>query len=237
MKLGGTYQGGKIYIQNPKVDSSTFCVTKVIVNKQVIPFQKESAFAIPLDSMNLKTGDSIDIAIVHHSGCMPKVLQKRIEPQTQTTLFDLTVDSTGLIKWKTKNEESALPLVIETFKWNRWVKVGEVDGKGGSGENNYSFTVHFHSGTNRFRIKKRNMNNQYVLSNTVDFPQPAYHIKVIKHTILSEISFNKETEYELYDQEGNLVKSGFGKTIDCIVLPRGDYFLNFDNETTEIVKE
>lgn len=53
-----------------------------------------------------------------------------------------------------KNEINNLTYTIEQFRWNKWIKVGEVDGKGGIQENTYSFQTQPHSGLNKFRVKQ-----------------------------------------------------------------------------------
>ena len=42
--------------------------------------------------------------------------------------------------------------VVEQYRWNKWVAVGEVAGKGSGGENSYEFQVSPHSGENTVRI-------------------------------------------------------------------------------------
>ena len=46
-----------------------------------------------------------------------------------------------------------------------------------------------------------------------------------------------ETMYEIYDQYGNIVKKGFGSKLDVSNLPKGGYFLNYDNKMGEFVKK
>lgn len=46
-----------------------------------------------------------------------------------------------------------------------------------------------------------------------------------------------ETMYEIYDQYGNIVKKGFGNKVDVSNLPKGGYFLNYDNKMGEFVKK
>ncbi|HRG38224.1 MAG TPA: T9SS type A sorting domain-containing protein, partial [Bacteroidia bacterium] len=60
--------------------------------------------------------------------------------------------------------------------------------------------------------------------------------------VTKEINFTSnnapvETMYEIYDQFGNIVKRGFGKTIDVSNLTKGAYYLNFDNKMGEFIKK
>ena len=43
--------------------------------------------------------------------------------------------------------------------------------------------------------------------------------------------------YEIYDQYGNVVKKGFGSSIDVSNLPKGGYFLNYDKNMAEFIKK
>jgi hypothetical protein len=49
--------------------------------------------------------------------------------------------------------------------------------------------------------------------------------------VKDEIIFTAETLYEIYDSYGNIVKKGFGKTVDVSNLPKGIYYINYDNST------
>jgi hypothetical protein len=46
-----------------------------------------------------------------------------------------------------------------------------------------------------------------------------------------------ETMYEIYDQYGNIVKKGYGSKVDVSNLPKGGYYLNFDNKMGEFTKK
>ena len=56
---------------------------------------------------------------------------------------------------------------------------------------------------------------------------------------ISFVSLDKpyETMYEIYDQYGNVVKRGFGSSVDASNLAKGGYFLNYDNKMGEFIKK
>ena len=58
-------------------------------------------------------------------------------------------------------------------------------------------------------------------------------------TTISFVAADKPTEtmYEIYDQYGNVVKRGFGSSIDATNLTKGGYFLNYDNKMAEFIKK
>jgi hypothetical protein len=236
MTLNGHYMNKNIYIENP-MENPGFCVQKIVVNGKEISFEKTTAFTISLDSMNFKTGDSVIIEIVHKADCMPKILADNYDPKIKIDFTSLKIDSNAVIHWTTKNEINKLKFNVEQYKWNRWVKVGEVDGIGGVQENEYAFKITPHSGENRFRIKQLLLNGHYQCSSGVLFISNLKQVKLKSGSIKDKIEFDSETDYELYDQYGILLKKGRGKTIDTQQLLRGDYYVNYDNQTGEVLKE
>ncbi|CAG5086632.1 hypothetical protein [Parvicella tangerina] len=74
--LEGHYQGVNIYIQNPFSSSgNSFCVKKVTMNDSTINVTlNASAFEIKLSELNLETGDSVRIEILHQTDCLPKAI-------------------------------------------------------------------------------------------------------------------------------------------------------------------
>ena len=45
------------------------------------------------------------------------------------------------------------------------------------------------------------------------------------------IIFSAETNYELYNAYGQIIKRGFGNTADLSNLPKGDYYISYDSTT------
>lgn len=236
--LEGRFDGRNIYIQNPFAPNGVgFCVTQALVNGEEVKDVASSAFEIPLRSMGFKKGDSLHVELIHGGGCMPKVLNPEPAPRISTfDIVSISIDTSGLLNWKTKNEEARLPFIVEQFRWNKWVKVGEVDGIGGPEENHYSFKVKLHSHMNSVRVKQVDYRNQPHISKTVQVDAGGAICEIGPRKIETEVTFSSETAYEVYDSHGNMLKRGFGKTIDCRKLPRGAYYLNYDNQTTEFIK-
>jgi hypothetical protein len=52
----------------------------------------------------------------------------------------------------------------------------------------------------------------------------------------SGVDFTGETGYEVYDAYGVVVKKGFGKQVKIDNLPKGQYYLCYDNTMTEFKK-
>lgn len=234
IELNGSYQGYNIYVQNPfppcgPVDTCP-CVYKVLVNGiQTKDDIMAPAFQIDLSHYNFKIGDSLTIDIFHTSDCHPKVLSIHHGRKNVMEISPLTIDANGVLHWKTKNENGLFPFIIESYCWNKWVKLGEVDGKGDSLLNEYSFTILQHSGENVIRIKQQNKPVSESISFTSKIPEIKYEVDKLSKIM----NFTEETYYEIYNEDGDLLKKGRERHVNLESLKHGNYYLNYDRFTVE----
>jgi len=243
--LEGNYQGKNLYVQNPFGSGGIgFCVTEVLVNGNITTDEvNSSAFEIDFKPHKLEVGDKVEIKVKHKDDCKPKVLNPEVlKPKSTFEVIAMTVDKDGNLKWSTKSETGKLSFAVEQFRWNKWVKVGEVDGIGTPSTNNYSFKVTPHSGKNQVRVRQTDYTGQPRLSKPVDFISSIPEVTFAPVKVSKEITFvtsekPTETMYEIYDQYGNVVKRGFGSSIDASNLTKGGYFLNYDNKMGEFIKK
>jgi len=248
--LEGTYQGSNLYIQNPFAESGVgFCIVDVKVNDQTsIDEISSSAFEIDFSSYSVQKGESVVIKIIYKSDCSPRVINPEVIRSSSTYVVkNIKVDGDGVLNWSTSSESGSLPYYIEQFRWNKWIKVGEVKGIGVSGDHNYTFKTTPHSGPNKFRIKQ------------IDFTKKARESKEVRllrsntsevfianedvSKIETTIKFKKEdgalveTMYEVTDQYGSLVRKGYGKEVDVKSLNKGIYYVSYDNKVEMIEKK
>ncbi len=243
--LEGNYQGKNLYIQNPFAASGIgFCVQEVKVNGQTTTDEfLSSAFEIDFRNLQLKVGDKVEVKIIHKDDCNPKVLNPEVlKPKSTFEVVSISVDKDLFLKWSTKSETGKLTFTVEQFRWNKWVKVGEVEGKGTPEVNSYSFKVVPHSGKNQYRVKQVDYTGQPKLSKTVDYMGNSKEITFAPAKVSKEITFSAdktpiETMYEIFDQFGNIVKRGYSSIIDAANLPKGAYYLNYDNKMAEFIKK
>ncbi|HEV7230022.1 MAG TPA: hypothetical protein VGO45_01765 [Bacteroidia bacterium] len=241
--LDGNYQGKNLYVQNPFGNAGVgFCVTEVSVNGNVTTDEiASSAFEIDLKNFQLKLGDPVEVKIKYKGDCQgkPKVLNPEVlKPKSTYEVIKMDVGTEGSIKFTTKGESGKLAFIIEEYRWNKWVKVGEVEGLGTNGPNDYTFKAVLHSGENKFRLKQLDYSGTPRYSKEIKVASPTPKITFAPVKVSSEITFTGgETMYEIYDQYGNMVKKGFGATIDCKNLPKGAYYLNYDNSTGDFLKK
>ncbi len=236
----GKFQNKNIYIQNAFGSNGVgFCTTEIKVNGKITTDEiNSSAFEIDLASMNIKTGQKVTIEIIHKNDCVPVVLNPEVlKPRPTYEVVSMNINSSGILKWTSKNESGPLPYIIEQFKWNKWVIVGEVQGIGTSENHDYSFQVLTHSGENKFRVKQTGLGVAAKYSNSVALnsmtDKPTFMFSKNKKAI----QYSFETSFEVYDAFGTIVKKGFGNETNIENLPKGKYYLCFDNQVSEFDKK
>jgi hypothetical protein len=235
--LEGKYQSKNLYVQNGFSGSGVgFCAYEIRINGKVSPDEvNSSAFEIDFAASQIKPGSPVVVEIKYKDDCMPKVLNPEdIKPKPTFDVIAMSIDQSGLLTWSTKNETGSLPYIVEQFRWNKWIPVGEVQGTGSANVNNYLFQTTAHSGENKFRVKQKGY-GVVKLSNNVSFfsqlKEPTFDFRGN-----SSILFSDETMYEVYDAYGNIVKRGFGEALDISNLEKGNYYLCYDNVLTDFKK-
>jgi hypothetical protein len=135
----------------------------------------------------------------------------------------------------TTNETGELPYKIEQFRWNKWVEVGDFEGKGSPDKNDYDVQLTtVHSGANRFRVKQVDQRGKprysFEAKTTSALPEITFTPGDGKK-VESAINFSDVTLYEIYNAYGNIVSKGVGKRVDVSNLEKGEYYLNYGTLT------
>ena len=244
LSVEGTYQGKNLYIQNPMDDEGFgYCATKVTVNGDIMPGGTSmGAFEIDFSLFNIAIGEPVFIVIEHHDGCKPKVLNPEVLlPRSTYNVSEMNISNDGKLTWTTTDEQGKLPFVIEQYRWNKWVTIGEVEGKGSGSKNSYEFMVTPHSGENTVRVAQVDHSGTKRPSKEVKFMSTVPVVTKTPTKVKKEIKFISngqpaETRYEIYDAYGNIVKKGVGSSVNCSNLLRGVYYINFDNVNEKFIK-
>lgn len=238
IEIKGTYQGENLYVKNPFASSGVgFCVYEVTVNGMTTTDEiNSSAFEIDLMVFGFRIGEQIAVAIKYKDGCTPRVLNPDVlSPRATFEVESLNIEGENLV-WTSRNETGPLPYYVEQFRWNKWVTIGEVAGKGIPGAHSYSVPLRLHSGENRFRVRQTDSrrNNKYSaeLTHRTAKPLVAFTIAVGGN----EVVFSQPTMYEVYDGYGRIVFKGFGERFKIGTLEKGRYYLNFDNKLDYFIK-
>ena len=240
--LDGIYKGENLYVENPYASTGVgFCVSEVLVNGRTTTDEINSSFfEIDLSIYNFRYGALIKVIIKHKKGCTPRVLNPEVlTPESTFEIKNISVDKDGFLNWTTVKEHGSLPFIIEQYRWNKWIRIGSVKGKGTGGENRYRYSIDFNSGNNKFRIKQIGNKQKAHYSQNVEYFKKVPAITFIPGNggkTSSKIYFSGFTHYEIYDYFGKLVKTGADNDIDVKKLKPGTYFLNYDNKTETFIK-
>ncbi len=236
----GKYQDKNLYVQNGYAGNGVgFCTYEITINGHVSTDEvNSSAFEIDFRAFEIKPGTAVTVEIKHKDDCSPKVLNpEALKPRATFEVVAINIDKSGLLSWSTKSEMGSLPFIIEQYRWNKWVPIGQVEGKGSMDNNSYSFQTIAHSGENKFRVKQVGYGGVAKMSNSVSFVstimQPTYTFA--KDT--KNIQFSAETLYEVFDVYGNVIKRGFGTNLDVANLGKGEYYLCYDNIMSDFKKK
>jgi len=236
--IEGKYQNKNIYVQNSFTSNGVgFCAYEVRVNGEPSTDEvNSSAFEIDLRNYDLHEGDPVNIQIFHKEGCAPKVLNPEVlKPRPTFSTVSITCSATGMLTWTTTGETSSIAFVVEQFRWNKWVYVGEVQGIGTPSEHTYNFQTTFHSGENKFRVKQIGFGKEVKYSpEAKQTPSNTPAITFSQSNDSKKITLSGESMYEMFDAYGNIVLKGFGKELDISGFEKGVYFLCFDNKIEQV---
>ncbi len=239
IEINGTYQGVNLYVQNPYAESGVgFCVFEVMVNGRTTTDEINSnSFEIDLSVFGFVTGEPGHVLIKYKEGCTPAVINPEVlAPRASFRTIDIAVKENELI-WKTNNEAGSLPFIVEQHRWNKWVQVGKVSGKGVPGTHQYSLPVLMHSGENRFRVRQTDFNNKRQLSPEVVVEKSKPEVSLASMRVEDSLVFSEPTLYEIYDIYGRIVFKGYDDSVSVQGLERGEYYLNFGNQMSVFTKQ
>ncbi|MFA6923521.1 MAG: hypothetical protein WC223_04630 [Bacteroidales bacterium] len=240
--LKGIYCGENLYVNNPSFPSEKeFCITALTVNnKEISDIINSNTFEIDFNLLGLKNKDSIIIKITYKDSCKPQIINPEVLlPKGGFTITSFKFDQkdNNLI-WTTKDENAEIPFIVEQFKWNRWIKLGEIPGKGNPTQNSYSFSINLVSGNNIFRLKQITPRGKEIFSNELKYRPKIPEVVVTIEKGGEGINFSTITSYEIYDMAGKLLMSGKGTKANIYKLEKNKaYLLSYDNKTLKFVKK
>lgn len=236
--LEGNYMGKNIFVKNPFGGAGVgFCAFEVTINGRLSPDEvNQSAFEIDFGNHDLKLGDKVIINIKHKDDCAPEVLNPEVlKPKSTFNVQKISFTSDGTLEWTANNENGKLDYVVEQYRWNKWVKAGEVSGEGVPGTHKYAFKITPHSGENKARVKQVDYTGKPRFSKAVSYKSgaPVVTLEGDKFKGTIELKGGKSL-YELFDRYGTLVKRGYDQVIDISGFEKGTYYLNYDNSVKSI---
>lgn len=236
--LKGIYYGHNLFIINPSLADS-FAISKILVNNQKTHDElRTNAIEVDFSLMNIQQGTKVEVKIIYNGDNQPYVLNPEdLEPPNDFSFSNLNLKKNTLI-WRITGKSGNTPFEVEQFRWGKWIKLGEVDVLDTIQAGLYAFDLVPHSGWNTFRVKKIDNRGNIVYSKEqkIRFTDPP-EVFITTTKITNEIAFTAETLYQIYDAQGNFIREGKDRYIDVSALPRGKYWINYDNKTELISKK
>jgi len=140
------------------------------------------------------------------------------------------ISKEGMVSWTSSNEMGSLPYIVEQFIFDKWVKVGQINGIGTPSPNSYSVPVVLNSGENKFRVKQKGYDKMSRFSDAVTYysKKEAVSYKIIDKN--QTLSFSGDTYFIVYNPFGAITKQGYGNSLNISEYNKGYYCLVYDNK-------
>jgi len=236
--LEGTYIGKNLYILNPDIENG-FCVKEVKVNGLKTRDELNSnSFEIDFSQMNIETGKNVYIQIFHKPNCKPIIINPEVLVEKLDFSFqNAKVNRKGFLCWDINGNLGEGLFTVEQFRWKKWIKVGELKSVDTVSINSYALEISPNTAQNIFRVQFKNAQGRITTSKEIKYILPGKEIMILTEKIKDRIAFSSVTIYEIIDESGNLMLQGNDKYIDVSGLPKGSFFLNYDNKTEVFTKK
>jgi len=237
IELKGVYAGGNLYVMNPSAGDS-YCVSAVYVNDSLsLDEILSNAFEIDFNLMKIDSGSALNIKILHDKACVPSVLNPDvISPVNNFSFSSFKVNRNGMATIVISGDRGPEPLRVEQFRWGKWVNVADVSDPDIGKPNTYSVELKFHSGENQFRTTRTSESGIETHSRIVKFRSQVKEITLASSKVADYLRFSDETMYEIFEERGSFIRDGYGNEADVSDLPKGKYWVNFDNKTLTFTK-
>ncbi|MCS6794347.1 MAG: hypothetical protein NZ516_00155 [Raineya sp.] len=233
----GTYQGKNVYIHNPLTnDQKNYCIQAVYLNGNLIVRNpRTSSFEVNLAAFSI--GNSVEIKIVHSEGCKPKIINPWVlKGQGNFKFISFTADEKNL-NWSVEGETANSVYYVERMVNNNWTNVTTIQAQNPQITNTYTYPITHNVGLNKYRIKHQERSGQITYSDILDYSFTQGMVKFYPRNVSNKIYFTADVSYEISNNKKEVVKKGKGKEVDVSNLPRGVYFISFDNRTEQFLKK
>ncbi|NVN93679.1 MAG: hypothetical protein HXX18_00205 [Bacteroidetes bacterium] len=236
--IDGIYCGKNLFVLNPSVGEG-FCVTEVRVNGIKTHDEVNSnSFEIDFSLMNIEKGMNVHVQIFHKTNCKPSIINPEIlQKKPNLSIINAKVNRKGFLTWEVQSNFLEGLFVVEQFRWQKWVKVAEIKTEDTVNLRNYALEVSPNTAQNIFRIKFKDKHGNETISKEIKYTLPGKEIIIVNEKVKNRIVFTSVTMYEIIDETGNLIQNGNDKYIDTSALPKGKYFINYDNKTESFTKK
>lgn len=238
IKIQGSYLGKNLFVRNPiNPANNTFCVLNISVNgRELQDLPRSSAIQIDLSAFQLN--DPVEIRVTHKAGCEPAFINPDVLTNQRGFAFLFTQVDDNSINWITAGETPGGYFQLEKMRWKGWQAIDSIAGKGQIDNNQYSVGAHHYSGDNAYRITYHTAAGELFVSNETNFYSLQKQVTFFPiEAVYDLITLSRPTDYEVYDEMGQLVRDGFGEYIDVDDLPVDrEYTIIIENEPAQFFK-
>ena len=151
------------------------------------------------------------------------------------------IQDNGKLQWSAKENAKQVVYLVQQFRWNKWVSWDTLTGDELVDSATYSVSIrkYLHSGQNIFRVCAFAEGVEPKFSEKVFYSEKD-NGDILKRVFLqsasdSLIEFKQQTFYQLFDKNGDIVRSGYGNSFSRKGLDPGTYYLNYDNKTAPVM--
>lgn len=235
-EISGVYKEKNLYFFTPtcKTPVENELVSVKFKGRIIFETKEPRSFQVDLSKEGLMYGDEINIQVLY-KGCKPfMVNDAAIEKRSSFKISDLQVSDTGLVSFKAYNEVDKFPFIIQQYKWNKWTTVAKVDGQGGENWKAYQIVSSITSGENKFRVVRYNlwkpptMSEEFIFASKKSKPSFTFDKKS------KQVTFSSKTSFKVKNEFGENVIEGDGKSIDLSEMPKGIYYIAYDNTYADV---
>ncbi len=238
VSIDGTYNGKNLFVLNP-TEGSGFCVSEVRVNgKKTQDELNSNSFEIDFSVMKIEVAQHVHVQIFHKANCKPSILNPEvIQESLKFNFMNTKVNRKGFLCWDIQGMLGEGEFTVEQFRWEKWVKAAVLKPHDTVSKNNFAQEISPNTAQNLFRIKFTDKKGKETISKEIKYTLPGKEIMIVSEKIKDRIAFSFVTMYEIIDESGNLLLQGNDKYIDTSSLPKGKYFVNYDNKTEAFSKK
>jgi len=234
VEFSGTFYEQNAYIKNPTLGSG-FCISEVLVNGNKAKAELNTGVVVVDFAANgLKFCDKFDLVVKYNGDSKPELINPKAFVSSST--FDLVsakIEPSGEafdLVLAIKGEAAPLAFYVELYKGDKWVVSGVFQGKGGSAEKTYTIPFPGLVGENRIRVYQVDSDGMKEREKEVTVMSPKSSAVVVKKISSGkEIIFSGVTEYKIVDADGNTKLHGMSDMINISSLPKGKYFLVYED--------
>ncbi|HEV7230281.1 MAG TPA: hypothetical protein VGO45_03070 [Bacteroidia bacterium] len=163
--------------------------------------------------------------------------KKQNKEEKSTKISDIQLDSANRIHWTVLHQQGLMSFSVEQFLNEHWVMVGEVVGDSHLETNEYSYSPHFTSGENRYRIAwsedARAKNYSNIVTSVSKKAEVLFHVTDDN----LQVAFSENTLYMVYNPYGFIISRGYGSNIDIAEYKPGMYCVTYDNKVASFEKK